>query len=213
MLKLIRHVEIPRGNTHKQLKARYPDYTVYGDSNGYFWPVEQTKTVVVSLTFKTLIEAVKKHLTANDVAIPIDLERSMNEFSCAEHPTMCEEIDPDAERKVSLWYMAKKFFTAVISAATTGLVSQEEAERRASICSVCPHNKPQELNFCSGCHTAKFVRDAAEALSTRHTSFDNQLDTCELCSCSLKLKVFVPKEGMEDKNIQWHPVCWMRPEN
>jgi len=213
MLKLSRHVEIPRGNTHKELKVKYPGFQIIGDTSGYAWPVEATKTVVVSYGFKTLIEAVHKHLKANDIPPPVDLERSMNEHACAQFPENCQELDPNAERKVSLWMLAKKFFTAVISAATTGLVSQEEAERRASICSVCPHNKPQELNFCSGCHTAKFVRDAAEALSTRHTSFDNQLDTCELCSCSLKLKVFVPKEGMEDKNIQWHPVCWMRPEN
>lgn len=213
MLKLSRHVEIPRGNTTKELKAKYPGFQIIGDTSGYVWPVEATKTVVVSYGFKTLIEAVHKHLKANDIPLPVDLERSMNEHACAQFPENCQELDPDAERKVSLWMLAKKFFTAVISAATTGLVSQEEAELRASICAVCPHNKPQELNFCSGCHTAKFVRDAAEALSTRHTSYDNRLDTCELCSCSLKLKVFVPKEGMEDKNIQWHPDCWMRPEN
>ena len=210
MLKLIRHVEIPRGNTHKELKVRYPGFQIIGDTSGYAWPVEATKTVVVSYGFKTLIEAAHKHLKANDIPLPVDLERSMNEHACAQFPENCQELDPDAERKVSLWMLAKKFFTAVISAATTGLVDQDEAERRASICAVCPHNKPQELNFCSGCHTAKFVRDAAEALSTRHTSFDNRLDTCELCSCSLKLKCHVPKDGMEDKNIQWHPDCWMR---
>lgn len=210
MLKLTRHVEIPRTGTHKQLKARYPDYTIYGDSNGYHWPVEQTKTVVVSLTFKTLIEAVKKHLTANDVVIPIDLERSMNEFSCAEHPTMCEEIDPDSERKVSLWYMAKKFFTAVISAAVDGLVPQEEAERRALICSTCPNNQPMEARICEGCWSANFVREAAEKLSTRHTSLDNRLDTCSLCQCRLSLKCHVRKEAMADKTIEWPEWCWMK---
>lgn len=211
MLKLSRHVEIPRTGTRKELKARYPDYTVYGDSNGYFWPVEQTKTVVVSLTFKTLIESVKKHLTANDVAIPIDLERSMNEFACQEHSENCEEIDPDAERKIGLFYLAKKFFTAVISAATQGLVDQAEAERRAAICVSCPHNAGSSLNLCgSGCHTARFVKEAAESMSTKHTPLDGQLNTCARCECSLKMKIWVNKEAMADKTIEWPSHCWMK---
>ena len=40
MLKLTRHVEIPRGNTPKELKAKYPGFQIIGDSSGYAWPVE-----------------------------------------------------------------------------------------------------------------------------------------------------------------------------
>lgn len=211
MNKVTRFVEIPRTGTHKELKARYPGYTVIGDTSGYHWPVEQTKTVIANYGFKTLIEAVKKHMTANDVVIPTDLERQMNELACQDHPENCSELDPDAARKVSLWHLAKRFFTAAISAATTGLVSQEEAERRAAICAVCPHNGGSALNLCgSGCHTAKFVREAAEALSTKHTSLDDKLFTCQLCECSLRLKCHVQKEAMVEKEIEWPPHCWMR---
>ena len=209
MLKLTRHVEIPRGNTHKELKVRYPGFQIIGDTNGYAWPVEATKTVVVSYGFKTLIEAVHKHLKANDIPLPVDLERSMNEHACAQFPENCQELDPDAERKVSLWMLAKKFFTAVISAATDGLVSQDEAERRAAICAECPNNKPTEVVICSGCWSANFVREAAEKLSTRHTSLDNKLDTCSLCQYRNRLKVHVKREVMQDKDIQWPQWCWM----
>lgn len=208
---LSRQIEVPRANTPRELKLRYPGWHVIGDMMGYAHPVEQTKTVIVALNFKQLVEAVKKHLEANDIPVPVTLEREMNEAACAEFPYQCEELDPDAERKISLWYQAKKFFTAVISAATQGLVSQEEAERRALICSTCPFNGGASLNLCSGgCHTAKFVKEAAEALSTKHTSLDNKLNTCGLCECSLKLKIWVPKEGMEDALIEWPAWCWMR---
>ena len=210
MLKLIRHVEIPRGNTPKELKAKYPGWQIIGDSSGYAWPVEATKTVVVSYGFKTLIEAVHKHLKANDIPLPVDLERSMNEHACAQFPENCQELDPDAERKVSLWMLAKKFFTAVISAAVDGLVPQEEAERRALICSTCPNNQPMEARICEGCWSANFVREAAEKLSTRHTSLDNKLDTCSLCQCRNRLKVHVKREAMADKSIDWPSWCWMR---
>lgn len=212
MKQLTRHTEVPR-TSHKQLRERYPGYQVIGDGTGYSFPVHETKTVIVSCTFKTLIVAVKAHLKANDVPISPDLERNINEFACSEHPTMCIEVDPDAERKISLYYLAKRFFTAVISAATNGLVSQEEAERRAKICSQCPNNKPMEAQLCSGCWSAKFVGEAAEALSSKSTPYDNQLDTCSLCQCRLKMKIFVKKEAMQEKDIQWPDFCWMRPEN
>jgi hypothetical protein len=134
----------------------------------------------------------------------------MNEHACAQFPENCQELDPDAERKVSLWMLAKKFFTAVISAAVDGLVPQEEAERRALICSTCPNNQPMEARICEGCWSANFVREAAEKLSTRHTSLDNKLDTCSLCQCRLVLKCHVNKEAMADKSIDWPSHCWMK---
>lgn len=214
MKKVTRFVEVPKGPRRKELRELYPDFQVIGDDYGWYWPVEETKTVVVSYGFPTLIEAIKKHLDANDIPIRVELEREIHEFSCQKVPDSCEELDEKSGEKIKLWYLAKKFFTAVISAATQGLVSQDEAERRALICSTCPHNGGSSLNLCTGgCHTAKFVKEAAEALSTKHTSLDNRLNTCTRCECSLRLKIWIPKEGMEDASIEWPSFCWMRPEN
>lgn len=211
---LSRQIEIPRTNRPRDLKLEYPGWQIIGDSMGYKHAVEQTKTVIVALNFNQLVDAVKRHMEANDVPIPITLEREMNEAACLEHPDQCSDVDPDAERKIGLFYLAKKFFTAVISAATQGLVDQSEAERRAAICVACPHNTGSSLSLCgSGCHTARFVKEAAESMSTKHTPLDGQLNTCALCECSLKMKIWVQREAMEDASIQWHPSCWMRPEN
>ena len=212
MKKLIRKTEIPRANTHKELRAAYPGYQVIGESYGFSWPVHETKTCVVSMGFDTLVESVKAHIKANDAPISPNLERDMNEHACAQFPDLCAELDPDAERKVNLWYLAKRFFTAAITAASQGLVPQEEAERRAAICATCPNNQPMEAQMCVGCWSAKFVKEAAEALSARHTALDAQLDTCSLCQCSLKLKCHVPVEGMQEKEIQWPKFCWMYQE-
>ena len=207
---LSRQIEIPRTNRPRDLKLEYPGWQIIGDSMGYKHAVEQTKTIIVALNFNQLVDAVKRHMEANDVPIPITLEREMNEAACLEHPDQCSDVDPDAERKISLFYLAKKFFTAVISAATQGLVDQSEAERRAAICVECPNNKPTEVVICSGCWSANFVREAAEKLSTRHTSLDNKLDTCSLCQCRNLLKVHVQREAMADKSIDWPSWCWMR---
>lgn len=209
MKKLTRHTEVPR-SSHKELRVRYPGFQVIGDSTGYHWPVNETKTVVVSCTFKTLIEATKKHMVANEVKISPDLEREMNEFACESFPENCQEVDPDAERKINLWYKAKHFYAAVKSAVFDGIVPQEEAERRAAICAECPENGEQEIATCVGCFTAKFITEAAEALSSHHTSLDARLNTCKKCQCRLVLKVFVKKEAMQDKSIDWPQPCWMR---
>ena len=207
---LSRQIEIPRTNRPRDLKLEYPGWQIIGDSMGYKHAVEQTKTVIVSLSFKQLVEDVKRHMEANDVPVPITLEREMNEAACLEHPDQCSDVDPDAERKIGLFYLAKKFFTAVIAAATQGLMGQDEAERRALICSTCQFNAGSSLNLCgSGCHTAKFVREAAESLSTKHTSLDGQLNTCTKCECSLRLKIWIPKQAMADKTIDWPIHCWM----
>jgi hypothetical protein len=205
---LTRKNELPR-ITAKATKLEYPDFQFIGPSNGWMYPIPETKTVIFAFGFDELVSTVQKHYKANDIAEPSELVRNIHEFLCARLPQFCEEADPQREHKINLWHLAQRFFTAAISAATTGLVSQEEAERRAAICAVCPHNGGSALNLCAGCHTAKFVREAAEALSTKHTSLDDRLFTCQLCECSGKLKVWIDKSAMEERDIKWPSNCWM----
>ncbi len=213
MKKVTRFVEVPKGPRRKELRELYPDFQVIGDDYGWYWPAEKTKTVVVSYGFPTLIEAIKKHLTANDIPIRAELEREIHEFCCEKVPESCEELDEKSGEKIRAWYLAKKFYTAIASVAKDGWVEQSEAERRAQICASCVNNTTSSAAVCLGCWTARFVKEASEALSNRHTSLDNKLDTCGLCQCGLKMKVHVPVSGMQDKDIDWPSFCWMRPEN
>ena len=209
MKSLVRKNELPRF-TSKDATGLYPGYAIVGTPHGWHYPIHATKTVIIEYSFQELFRLVKAHLKGNDIPEPVDLVREMQEHACQFNPEFCEETDPDKQRKITLWYRAKKFYEAVTSAMRDGLVPQEEAERRAAICAECPHNRGEEVSFCVGCWSAKFVKDAAEALSTRRTSLDHKLDTCSLCSCSLKMKVHVRKEAMQDKQITWPANCWMK---
>jgi len=100
------------------------------------------------------------------------------------------------------------------------------AEQRAKICatsgfdgSSCPFNQPaQGLQRLSGA-AADDIKALMEARSELklQTSYDDNLKTCQLCECNLKLKVLAPashlafktsKEIREKFRTEW-PACWM----
>ena len=209
MKALVRAIEIPKF-TKDRIKTICPGYTLIGDPYGWFYPVEQTKVVVVSYGWVTLIDAVKAHMAGNGIKEPLTLELVMGDFICHYVPDWCEELRPEREAKVSAWKMMKKFYRAVEAAWHLGQVSQEEAERRAAICAQCPSNTDQLVDFCIGCSTRDLVGKVTGFMQSKHTSQDAKLKTCARCHCRLALKIWMPKEGMVDPEIQWPDHCWMR---
>ena len=209
MKALVRAIEIPKF-TKDRIKTICPGYTLIGDPYGWFYPVEQTKVVVVSYGWSSLIEAVKAHMKGNGVDEPLTLELQMADFICQHVPEWCEEMNPEREAKVSAWKMMKSFYRAVEATWHDGQVSQEEADRRAAICARCPKNTDQVTNFCVECYARSLVSKVNDLLGSKRTSHDAHLKTCSACGCDLKLKTWMPKSGMTDATIQWADGCWMR---
>lgn len=217
MLILDRHIDSPRFNT-KQIQQRFPGYIVMGDSQGWFYPVHDTKTVVVSVGWNTLVKAVRKHMEANAVVVPSDLASYMGKWWCREVSSeWCIEEDPQKRSAFSLARHAERFFTSAKKFIEDGQqrVSQEEAERRAAICASCPLMK-DDTPFCASCFAAgivAWIADHTVALDWK-TSQDDKLKSCGVCNCRLKLKVHLPKEHMHDPALtdywpQEH-ACWMK---
>ena len=69
------------------------------------------------------------------------------------------------------------------------VVDDDEAERRASICSVCPHNSELTIG-CSSC--MQILPKIMGMIKGRTTSYHDQLESCDRCSCALKAKVWLP---------------------
>lgn len=211
MKQILRTIEIPRF-TKDRIKAICPGYTLIGDPYGWFYPIEQTKVVVVSYGWVTLIDAVKAHMAGNGIKEPLTLELLMHDFMCHHVPEWCEEISHEKEAKVSAWKMMKSFYKAVEATWHEGQVPQEEADRRAAICASCPKNTDQVTEFCVGCATRGLVAKMTDFMSTKSTSSDSLLKSCSVCHCLLKLKVWLPKSGMVDPDLanKWPEHCWMR---
>lgn len=209
MKALVRAIEIPKFNKDR-IKSLFPGYSLIGDPYGWFYPVEQTKVIVVSYGWSSLIEAVKAHLKGNCIEEPLTLELQMADFMCQHVPEWCEEMNPEREQKVSAWKMMKSFYRAVEATWHEGQVSQEEADRRATICAKCPKNVDQQVNFCIGCYARSLVSKVNDLLGSKRTAHDEKLKTCSACGCDLKLKTWIPKSGVADKTIDWPTHCWVQ---
>lgn len=217
MLTLARAIEMPR-HTREQIQKRFPGYVVMGDKQGWFYPVHDTKTVVVSMGWNTLVKDVRKHMQGNGVTVPSDLATYMGKWWCREVSSEhCVEMDPAKANALSLTRHAERFFNVVKAFISGGCqrVPQEEAERRAAICASCPR-MVDEQPFCPSCFSAGIINWIAGhtvALDWR-TSHDEKLKSCGVCNCRLKLKAHLPQETLNDPSLDdyWpaeYP-CWMK---
>jgi hypothetical protein len=212
---IISHTEIPKW-TQAKVREWYPGYTVLGSTYGWFAPVHDTKVVFVDLSWKEVMKAVTAHMRGNGVPVPADLSlQLMEEYCRVTGSNACGEEDTTASERQKFMTMASRFLRAMEDAATNGLVSQEEAERRAAICVQCPYNQAEKFSFCGGCSAKTAAAKLARFALGRSTPLDGDLKTCSVCSCRLSLKVWVRREAMDEPSLRdkWAPSCWMRPEN
>lgn len=210
---LQRTTEAPK-HKRDEVQRRYPGYKVIGDRMGWFYPVEQTKVVLMSIGWPSLVKDVREHLRGNDLPVPPNLSEVMQAWWCSEMGgEACGE--PPPVLKTDLRAMAERFLRTAKSYIFDGgeRVGQEEVERRASICATCPYNVPSD-SFCSGCFMTSLTASAMKLVSGWKTSQDDRLKACGICSCELKIKVFIPTKHMQYRELKddWPEHCWNRPE-
>lgn len=84
-------------------------------------------------------------------------------------------------------------------------VPQEEAERRAAICAVCPLNVG--LAGCAICRTS--LKAGRDALLQASTTQDAKLQACGVCGCDLKSSVHAPISVLRSgRELQYPTWCW-----
>lgn len=89
------------------------------------------------------------------------------------------------------------------------LVSEEEAERRASICAACP----QQIST-SGCWGCKGIAGMLPAIAgARKTSYDMQLKACGVCGCYNAVSVHIPLEVQQDASLEFPDYCWKKAQS
>lgn len=99
-------------------------------------------------------------------------------------------------------------------------VSQEVADKRASICAVCPkNNQGKNLTDYFTVPLAEMIKKRVEVMLEMDlkTPYDDKLKVCEGCLCPLRTKVFFPDElilkRISDQTRselnQQNPRCWI----
>jgi len=90
------------------------------------------------------------------------------------------------------------------------MVSQEEAERRGTICLTCPYNTFPD----KGAFIGWSDRMAEACVGEKYVSMHDELGNCEACSCTLKAKVFYkgPFRCSHEEMEKFPTFCWQRHE-
>jgi hypothetical protein len=164
----------------------------------------------VSVGWNSLVDDVRAHLKGNGLPVDPNLSLTMQEWWCREvsAENCSEPNNPNMKDTVA---MAERFLRTAKAFVFSGAakVPQEEAERRAAICAECPMNITG--NFCTSCFMRNMVASTVAMVSGWKTSKDDKLKACGVCSCDLKIKVHVPKDQMNYKELDglWTERCWM----
>ena len=189
-----------------------------GQPGGWRYQIPETGYTAVSNSYTGLKAKIIKHFVANDLTVPsdIEIERRVNDYLCMNGCDCTYEDVPivrSSRRSMQISDVAKFTATLVHSLVSGQKVSQEEADRRAGICSMCTSNvKPEG---CTGCNS-RLLKETVKLVS-RHgnTGFDDKLNSCEHCGCFIRSMIWFPIETMhkftdDSENEQLPAHCWKK---
>jgi hypothetical protein len=160
-----------------------------------------------------LVDQLRHWYAAKQVDWPGDVEirARVEHYICQRVPGFCEG-GPDTPRfpflsAASIRDATRLIFTRLYRGEGM-LVDQKEADRRARICANCPMNLH---GICSSCAGNEF-QDIFRWLLVRgkKTAFDSVLDTCGVCGCIAKAKLWVGIEELARLEPHEYPGnCWL----
>jgi len=164
--------------------------------------VPQTGQFFRGSNWPQLQEQLLAHYRATGYSAPADLFEAVEDFICANNPDYCHSEASSLKQALS---QLSHSFTNVLTGTKTltswvakgrPFVSQEQAEARATVCVGCQFNT--EPQGCSGCNQG-VLRDAISlVIGKKGTSKDGQLSSCRICSCAIKVKVWLPLASITD---------------
>jgi hypothetical protein len=195
--------------------------------NGYTFVVPETGFRITERALDDLYSKIQRHYDNNDIPLPSDWKERVEDSICRSMPeSWCYYQDSDAPAPRPPTLTAESVLKGIASLATmvkevvrgdSIYVSQEEAERRASICSRC--NLNQGIGVCMGCGAMKAVTDLASNIrGGRSTSYDFKLQNCSVCGCRNDTIVHISKKvllsGEKTETTEARPSwCWVKNDD
>jgi len=180
--------------------------------DGYRYVDPESGFLSHSFDYTDWVDKERNHLKANGKEVPHDLNDQMEEQLCKTLPPgWCNYDDPHRNRPLMQieWpdvLRASETFARWVAGGME-LVDQQEAERRATICTRCYFNV--QMGGCSACQAA--IQRLSVNLTSKHDSY---LKSCAVCKCYLKAKVHFPLKALdtgENKLQEMYPeFCWLK---
>ena len=149
-----------------------------GDSTTNKWRYVQPETgaVFTGFSYWQVRDSVFKHRAAMKLDTAAGWEERFQDELCQQNEQVpCnrgKNFKPSGKRSLTIDDL--KRFMVTLSQQNGSFVDQDEAERRAAICSTCPKN--QSVAGCWGC--GGIVKSVTKYLGNKHTSRDKTLESC-----------------------------------
>ena len=172
-----------------------------------------TDVAVVGDTAAKIAKQVEKERIARGLPID-DVLDIVEENICRMIPSWCErKIDGTMVKNEYTKADVIAFIESVKGTILSGgVVDRPIAEQRATTCLQCPYN--MRLAGCEGCNGISSMVFSILGASRRVKNI-SQLRSCGICGCSLKAKIWVPKEVLDKTSHiqntkgQFPSWCWV----
>lgn len=159
-----------------------------------------------------LVAAITNSIIASGKAIPPDLDQQIENAICERLPANAKHCCPvgQADKPKFTATHVKRFMMTMTEWAKGGFqyVPQEEADRRAKICSECPKN----VNV-PGCFGCKGIQGLVHTLASGHTTeYDNRLHVCGVCGCFNQTQIWFEADVLKRASgeLDYPEWCWKR---
>jgi hypothetical protein len=175
------------------------------------------------LSIEDLFKKVEDHYRDNDIPLPNDWKDRVENQICMKLPAGWCNYAGDQNLGFQPNLSAETILKGVKSLAAMAMagikgeevwVDQNEANKRAEICTRCFYNMP--ANFCSGCGAGQAIREmVSKVKGSRTTPSDTNLNSCGVCGCKNEAIVHVnrnllltgEKSETTAKRPDW---CWVK---
>lgn len=162
-------------------------------------------------TMDALIHRIVTYRAQNALP-PIEELRVVVENYLCHRPQNVGRCNPNTKISRSLWKYIKGGVTLIKNLTIENPVTQELADKRSAQCKTCLYNYfPDRGAFIRWSDSM-----AEAAVGNKKSKHHNALGNCEVCSCCLKAKVWVPGPHKPDKDEipKFQEVnCWQITES
>jgi hypothetical protein len=182
-----------------------------GTSNQWKYVQPESGAVFHGLSYWGIIDQVRLHRKAMGYDLAEGWEERFQDDLCRQNLQVPCSDRPVGVSKRSLTIADLRRFMNTVLKFGGKFVPQEEAERRAAICSTCPFNG--DVTGCWGC--GGILTQVTKFLAGRTTQRDRALESCRVCGCVLRAKVHLPLDVIQDfetrTSLDYPEWCWQRP--
>jgi hypothetical protein len=166
--------------------------------------------------FEALLRSIKEWRRANSVPIGLGFDDEVEQAVCEKYAVECQAPPHGKPRVIRLSLSNVLQGTKVLLAfklAGSPYVDQSEAERRASICAICPMNVDYAKPCGGNCGGLKEI--VTTIVGGRKTSLNDRLKACSICGCVNAAHLLIPldilaKGVTPEQQVQFSQVqnCW-----